>query len=105
MAAATCCSRTPSSSAMRKLIGFIDPERSAGGQYITRGVVLTYENRSKPISGQIPPGAAAAAFCHGGAATIRRLHPVSPSPTFAHSLSPLEGRGFEPSVPGQEIKP
>jgi hypothetical protein len=26
MAAATCCSRTPSSSAMHRLIGFIDPE-------------------------------------------------------------------------------
>jgi hypothetical protein len=27
MAAATWCSRTPSSSAMRRLIGFIDPEQ------------------------------------------------------------------------------
>jgi hypothetical protein len=51
---------------MRKLIGFIDPERLVGGSKSPSGRSnLPYENRSKPISGQIPPGAAAAAFCHG----------------------------------------
>jgi hypothetical protein len=53
MAAATCCSRTPSSSAMRRLISFIDPERLAGGQgnHPSGRSNLPYENRSKPMSG------------------------------------------------------
>src|SRR5438874_5258219 len=47
---------------------------------------LPYENRSKPISGCTPPGAATAAFCHGFTGLRRHLDEILCAAAVSHIL-------------------
>ena len=55
MAVATCCSRTPNSSAMRRLIGFIDGGATVAGFYERNGAVRIGEAPSDAVSGRLLP--------------------------------------------------
>src|SRR5271167_1571871 len=63
MAAATCCSRTPSCSAIRRLIGFIVPDEREGSA-IACAALLTCSARTgqRPIARLALAGAPAVAF-------------------------------------------